>query len=145
MTRRLSISLGVTGLAVIGSLLASSADSAQVAPGGKDFKPATTVHLLMEGQGMVFVQIRDALSNAETPHRYQIIEAGAGVLAELANVNTLNSEKEDYRGWAGELRDTAMALAQEADKKAAADEGKLSELFNQMKSKCAACHDVYQD
>jgi hypothetical protein len=99
----------------------------------------------MNGQGLVFKNINMALSNKRMPERHERVEAFAEVLAELANVNTLNSEESDYRKWAGQLRSTSMELAREAEKEDGADEQKMQQLFEQLKSTCQACHDVYQD
>lgn len=145
MFHRLAITTVLLGLGVSFFFLVPPADSVRADDAAKVFKPALSVHHLMEGQGFVFSQIHDALTNANTPRRHKIIEAGSGVLAELANVNTLNSEKEDYRAWAAELRDTALMLAKEADKKADADDKQMNELFKQMKNTCASCHDMYQE
>ena len=145
MFRRTTIIFGLVGLVLLGSLVAYASQSAQADNSAKGFKPALSVHHLMEGQGFVFGQIHDALTNANAPRRLKTIEAGSAVLAELANVNTLNSDKQDYQAWASELRDIALALAKEADKKADADDKQMNELFKQMKNKCGACHDAYQE
>ena len=66
-------------------------------------------------------------------------------LAELANVNTQNSDQSDYQGWAAELRGHSMSMREEADKKKDADNKKLLQTFNRMKRTCIACHNVYQE
>ena len=67
----------------------------------------------------------------------------AEALAELANVNTYHSQKEDYQAWAGQMRDTALELANEAEKPNA-DDAKMKKLVNTLKNTCGACHDAYQ-
>ncbi len=124
--------------------LATAADSAQLAAGTGAFKPVASVGSLMHGQGVFFKAIRDELTKPADEDRNHEIEEAAEVLAELANVNRFNKDKDDYRAWATELRDTALAMAKEAEKKAAADDDKLQALFATVKSKCQACHDVYQ-
>lgn len=124
--------------------LVSRADSAQSA-GNNTFKPAVSVHHLMEGQVIVFKQLNQAVKNKNTEHRIKMIEGLSIVIAELANVNTMNSDKSDYIGWASDLRNTAMELAEEADKKKEADDQRMNKLLAKMKATCAACHDVYQE
>jgi len=124
--------------------LATSADSAQSVGETGAFKPVAPVGSLMHGQGVFFKAIRAELEEPANEERNHEIQEAAEVLAELANVNRLNKDKADYRTWATELRDTALAMATEAGKKAAADETELQSIFTTMKAKCQACHDVYQ-
>lgn len=123
--------------------LVSRADSAQ-ASGKKPFQPAISVHHLMEGQELVFDQLNDAIKKTELPRRTHTIEALASILAELANVNTQNSDQDDYQGWAAELRGHAMTMAEEADKKKDADNQKMLKIYKNMRQICIACHNVYQ-
>lgn len=120
--------------------LVSRADSSE--PKAGEFAPVASVEGLMNGQVLVLKQIGELVGNRDAPRRAKQIEALAEVLAELANVNTLKSEKTDYRGWAGALRDTSLELAHSV--KQGADEGKMNELINRIKATCQACHDVYQ-
>lgn len=124
--------------------LVSRADSAQ-ASGKKPFQPAISVHHLMEGQELVFDQINNAIKKTDMPRRTHTIEALASILAELANVNTQNSDQADYQGWAAELRGHAMTLAEEADKKKNADNNRMLQIYKNMRRSCIACHNVYQD
>lgn len=124
--------------------LVSRADSAQSA-NNTTFKPAVSVHHLMEGQIIVFKQLNGAIKNKNTEHRIKMIEGLSIVIAELANVNTMNSDKSDYIGWASDMRNTAMELAEEADKKKEADDQRMNKLLAKMKATCAACHDAYQE
>ncbi len=101
--------------------LVSRVDSAPSA-GNKPFKPAISVHHMMEGQGLIFTQLSQAVTKKDTPHRYEVIAAFSSVIAELANVNTFNSDQDDYRGWAAQLRDANLELAEEAEKKKDADD-----------------------
>jgi len=112
------------------------------APGG-EFKPVASVESLMHGQGMAFKRVRKAIQKKSTPERGEVIEHYAQVLAELANVNTYNKDADDYRQWAGTLRDTALELAEEGEKNAP-DEQKMQKLVGRLKSTCKACHDKYQ-
>lgn len=120
--------------------LVSRVDSAEPSAGA--FKPVASVEGLMTGQVLVFKQIGKLLANKEAPHRGEQIHDLAQALAELANVNTLNSDKSDYQGWAGELRDAAMDLSAAA--KQDVDGDKMGQIINRMKAACGKCHDAYQ-
>jgi len=120
--------------------LVSRVDSAEPAAAG--FKPVASVESLMQGQLLVFKQIGELVTNKSVPKRDEQLHAYAEVLAELANVNTMNSEKQDYRGWAGDLRGASMELAVAA--KQGADDAKMDQIITRMKGACQSCHDVYQ-
>jgi len=120
--------------------LVSQANSAE--PSSAGFKPVASVEGLMNGQVLVFKQIGKLVANENAPKRIKRIHAYAEVLAELANVNTFNSEKTDYQGWAGDLRDESLELSVAAKK--GADSGSMSQIMARMKATCESCHDVYQ-
>ena len=120
--------------------LVSRADSSEPVTG--EFAPVASVEALMNGQVLVFKTIGELVANKNAPKRADQIEELAEVLAELANVNTFNSDKADYRDWAGTLRDTSMELARSA--KQGADDGKMNGIIKRMKGACQACHDAYQ-
>jgi hypothetical protein len=145
MIRKATLFTGVVLGVLWCSWLANTADSSEPPPAGSTFKPVAYVHGLMTGQGLVFNQIQQVLTNKKAAQRSEQIDALAQVLAELANVNTLNNEKADYRAWAAQLRDTALQLSAEGKKNQGASEEKLNELFLKVKNTCQACHDVYQD
>ncbi len=109
-----------------------------------DFKPVASVGALMHGQGAHFSALKELILYGEGPDRALGMAAEAEVLAELANVNTLHGEKEDYRAWTKELRDLALQLAGEAKKGDKADNDGIRELFKKMSARCSACHDRYQ-
>jgi len=120
--------------------LVSRANSAE--PTAGEFKPVASVEALMHGQLLVFKRIGELTGEAQAPKRDEEIEDLAQVLAELANLNTLKSDKADYRGWAGSLRDSSMELSHVAEH--GADGDKLNQLINSIKGTCQSCHDVYQ-
>jgi len=124
--------------------LVSRADSAQDS-GHNHFKPAMSVHQMMEGQLIVFKQLNEAVKNKSTDDRTELIEGLASVIAELANVNSVHSDKSDYIGWASDLRNTSMELAEEAEKKKDANDQRMEKLLTKMKQSCVSCHDVYQE
>ena len=125
-------------------LLAARADSAQPQAAGGPFKPVASVRGLMTGQGIVYKQLQAAIDGPKAADRPMIVQLTAEALAEFANVNTYNSEKQDYRGWAAQLRENAMELSMEAKKKASADDAKMKQLFARIEATCQACHDAYQ-
>ena len=124
--------------------LAARVDSAQPATTPKAFKPAASVHSLMQGQGRFFEGITQLLEDPTARDRVGRLMVEAELLAELANVNTHNRREADYVEWAGQLRDTALELAREAKKKKDADEARMKKLHKKLRSTCMACHDHYQ-
>lgn len=122
----------------------TTADSAPSAPAGGPYKPVASVHGLMTGQMLAFKQLQTTMNGNKDPDRPRMIQMTSEALAELANVNTYLKDKDDYRGWAGQLRDTAMELAAEAKKKDTADESKMKSFFDKIEKTCNACHDAYQ-
>ncbi len=143
MFRKMALTMCLMGSCIWCLALVTSADSAPPGASGDQFKPVASVESLMHGQLTFFKEIGKALKNTSDPDRGEEIEEAAEVLAELANVNRFNKDKEDYRAWATQLRDTALQLAHEADKKSA-DEKRMKTLFDNLKNTCAACHDAYQ-
>ncbi len=113
--------------------------------GASGFKPTASVDSLMHGMGEQFKKINELLKDKETNKRMKRVHFRAELLAELSNVNRFNTEKDDYRQWATQVRDIAMQLANEAHKKSKADESKLTALVGQIKDVCTACHDQYQE
>lgn len=107
------------------------------------FKPVSELEHLMEGQELHFKAIDELLKDTAAKDRLKKIAMHADVLAELANVNTFNKDKADYKTWAGQVRDLSSKLATEADKKTAASEDELKGLRKQISDTCAACHDAY--
>lgn len=144
MFRRMALTVCLVGSCVWCLALVTRADSSQPASEGNDFKPVAEVDALMFGQVTFFKKIRQELEKPLTKGTAHEIEEAAQVLAELANVNQFNNSKSDYKNWATQLRDTAMELAEEAEKKDAADTGRMQKLYSRMKATCGECHDVYQ-
>ena len=137
--KRLTLTLCLLAACAWCFTVVSRVDSAEPSGG---FKPVASVPGLMNGQALVLKEIGTLVANENAPRRTQQIAALAEVLAELANVNTMNSDKADYRGWAGQLRGTSLELAQAARQEA--DEGKINRLIDSIKNTCQACHDTYQ-
>lgn len=131
------------GTLAVGALVFLTHDTSAQAPAA-GYKPVASVHGLMHGQNIVFARIQDAINNEGTKKRAEQIEAFSEVLAELANVNTFTTQKDDYRKWAGELRDTALELAKEGKKKGELDGAKMKQLVERMKATCEACHKAHQ-
>jgi len=143
MVRKVTLTIFLLGGCVWCMALVSRADSAPADSGDSGFKPVSTVHGLMNGQRLLLGQIGEAIENTGMKKRSEQIESFAEVLAELANINTLNSEKEDYRNWAAELRTKSLALAKEAKDNAGDDA--MNKSIQSIKDTCTACHDAYQE
>lgn len=122
--------------------MATRAESGEPAKGG--FKPVCKVDAVMTAQGLVFKELQKAINTSKSPKRPKEIALLSEALAEISNVNIYHAEKDDYRKWATELRDTALALAEEAEKKPAGDEGKIKSFLGTLDKTCSACHDAYQ-
>jgi len=108
------------------------------------FRPVASVRGLMAGQEILYSRINERLVGPPAPARTKMIQLLSESLAEMANVNTLNSDKEDYRNWASELRATAMELAGEAKKHDKAEDSRMKSLMQKIEATCKACHDAYQ-
>lgn len=145
MARKMALTVCLFGGCVWCLALATRADSAETTQTEDVFKPVASVDALMHGQLVFFKTIGKQVRKPASAARNYEIEEAAEILAELANVNQFNSEKEDYRAWATTLRDAAMGLAHEADKGDAADEANMKKLVQTMKSACSDCHDAYRD
>jgi len=144
MVRRMALTVCLLGGCVWCLAVATRADSAQAQTPGTEFKPVAPVDALMHGQMVFFKEITEQLGKPAGKDRNHEIEESAEVLAELANVNRHNKDKDDYRGWATTLRDTALELAKAAEKEGGEGEAQMQKLVQTLKSTCAACHDVYR-
>ena len=144
MVRRMALTVVLFAVCILCLALVTTADSAPSASAAGPYKPVASVRGLMTGQMLAFKRLQTSLTGTKDVDRPVAIQLTSEALAELANVNTYNNEKEDYRAWAGQLRDTAMELAGEAKKKDQADEGKMKSLLAKLESTCKSCHDAYQ-
>lgn len=113
------------------------------APAAAPFKPVSELEHLMEGQELHFKAIDELLKDTAAKDRLKRLAMHADILAELANVNTFNKDKSDYKTWAGQVRDLSSKLAAEADKKAGVSEDELKSLRKQISDTCTSCHDAY--
>lgn len=144
MMRRLTLTVCLMGACVWCLALVARGAGADGASGADAFKPVARVHSLMEGQEQHFANILSLLDDPNARKRAEHIAVQAEVLAELANVNIRNRDKDDYRTWAAAVRDQALELAKEADKGGTADEQRMRALYKQIGDTCKSCHDVYQ-
>lgn len=117
-----------------------SSQPAASSAGAVTFKPVIKTHDLMEGQDLHFKTMSDLIKSNVTPGK---IIVHASVLAELANVNTLMKDKDDYRQWAAQVRDLALGMAEEARKRKNADMNELKAMLGKIEATCTACHDAY--
>ncbi len=143
MFRNVALSVCLMGGCIWFLGMASRADSAAPDAAIAAFKPVSSVHALMHGQGMFFKKIRKGLNQPAGEERNKDIGEAAEILAELANVNRYNNPKQDYRNWAKQVSDISLELAGEAKKSDASDE-KMTSLAGKMGAACGACHDAYQ-
>ena len=141
--RNVTLTVCLLGSCMFCFLLVSRGDSAEGSSVVGAYKPVAPLHGLMYGQQVMFKGIRKAIGDKTTRDRGEVIEHLSQALAELANVNTYHNEKADYRAWAGQLRDTALELAEVAEEKVI-DEAKMAKLVGQIKGTCGDCHDAYQ-
>lgn len=144
MDRRMSTVVSGLSVVVIGALMAAGVSHAQDGGSPGPFNPVATVVGLMNGQGMAFKRLQQAVTDRRMQERHKTIQMMAEVLAELSNVNQYNEKKADYQGWAREARDLALMLSEEAKKEAGADDNFMRKSLRDIKAKCTACHDVYQ-
>lgn len=143
MARRMALTVVLFGGCVWCLVLATRAESGEPAP-AVPFKPVAKVDAVMTGQGLVFKELQKAINVSKDPKRPEAIAHLSEALAELSNVNIYHAEKDDYRKWATELRDTALQLAKEAETKPAPDNAKMKALLGTLDKTCNACHDAYQ-
>ncbi len=144
MVQRMALTVALFAGCTWCLVFVTRADSAPSAPADGFFRPVASVNGLMTGQMLAFKQLQQSQNGKEGPDRPKAVQLTAEALAELANVDTYNGEKDDYRGWAGQLRDTALELAGEAKKKDNADEDKMKSVLGKLEATCKSCHDVYQ-
>jgi len=141
MARRMALTVVLFAGCVWCLALATRAESGEPAPA---FKPVCDVDAVMTGQGLVFKELKNAITVSKDPKRPKHIAHLAEALAELSNVNIYHAEKDDYRKFATDLRDTALALAAAAETEPAPDEEKMKTLLGTLKTTCDSCHDIYQ-
>jgi flagellin-specific chaperone FliS len=144
MIGRMTLTICLLGSCAWCLAMVAGADSAQSESQSETFKPVASVDSLMHAQVKFFKAAKNAVDDKSMKERGHEIEEAAEVLAELANVNRYNSEKQDWRDWATQVRDRSLKLAREAEKKDA-DEEKISGLVKQIGESCGACHDKYQE
>ena len=144
MVQRMALTVVLFAACVWCLAFVTRVDSAPPALADGSFKPVASINGLMTGQILAFKQLQQSLNGKKGADRPKAIQLTSEALAELANVNTYNGEKDDYRGWAAQLRDTALELAGEAKKKDNADETKMKSLLATLEATCKSCHDVYQ-
>lgn len=125
-------------LALLGGREASvGQEKSAAAPDAGGFHPVAPHHALMEGHE----RCHDDLKRAIGRQKSNDAANQAWLLAELANVSSRHSDKEDYRNWANELRAQSVAAARAAESKNW-DEAKTA--LKQISTVCKACHEKYE-
>lgn len=134
----------VLGLALTAGVATLAPDDDPPAGDGRSYEPVASLDALMTGHGMAFGSIRAAIPDKDNKRRARTIQLGAELLGELANINVNWGRRDDYRDWAGELRDTALELAVEAKKRDEMDEGAIRAAYEKLDATCSSCHEVYK-
>lgn len=141
MWRRTMLAIGILG-GCVGLIVLTAHGQAPPAAGSDElFKPVAPISSLMYAQDMHFERINSLLVNETEKDRAIKLRHEAMTLAELANVNRLHKDKNDYRHWADEVRKFAAELATFA---ADDDFDKAKERCKQINTTCNACHKKYQ-
>lgn len=146
MTRRNLLTTAVLSSAALCLSLIARNGSAQTAESAQPgpFKPVMPLLSLMVEQDRHFDRIIELVRNTDEEERFEKMRHEAYALAEMGNINGYHrgaQRHEDYRQWAGQLRDLALQLAGDAERKSAdgfADKAK------QINATCKACHDKYK-
>ncbi len=108
------------------------------------FKPVMPLLSLMAEQDRHFDNILDLVRDAEAADRFEKMRHEAYALAEMGNINGYHSgavRHQDYRQWAGDLKDLALTLAGNAERKQA---DAFAGLAKKLNSTCKACHNKYK-
>ena len=144
MIRKMTLTLGLVACCVWCLTLVARGDNGKPAGTPAPFKPVASLHSLMEGQDMHFSAIGVLLDQPDAKNRGKRLIVEAELLAELANVNMLTRDKEDYRGWASEVRGMSLDLARLAKKGDGGSEKEMKLLYRKLNKTCLRCHDAYQ-
>lgn len=146
MSRKVASLFVVAILAVASVLLIARSGRAQ-APAAKapvGFTPVMSLHSLMIEQDRHFESVVDLIRSGNGKERFVDMEHEAMALAEMGNINGYHkgsSEHDDYRGWAGQLKNLSIELALHAKSKNA---DAARETAKQISATCKACHNKYR-
>jgi len=108
------------------------------------FKPVMPLLALMGEQDAHFDNIRELIRNVDAPERFEKLRHEALALAEMANINGYHrgsQQHEDYRSWASDLKQQAIEMAGQAEKK---DVDAIKASAKKVIHTCKACHEQYQ-
>ncbi len=143
MWRGAMLAVGVVGACVGLMVVSGQASPPPATPTESEraFKPVAPISSLMYAQDMHFERIHSLLVDEHETDRAIKIRHEAMTLAELANVNRLHKDKNDYRHWADEVKAFAMELGTAA---ANGDFVTAKNLYKQINTSCTACHKKYQ-
>jgi len=101
------------------------------------FKPVQPIHDMMEGQKMLFTQIKEGIVDGQ----WKESSKAAWILAEIANVNQYQKDDPQYKRYAKQMSKDCVSLAKLLKKKdaAAAREG-----FRKVGRNCSMCHKKFR-
>ena len=142
---RLVAVIGAVGLTVLATELIAGQEPPKTPPPPAPipkpvpvttFKPITSVHHLMEGQGKLFGEIKDGILDS----KWKAAEKSAWLLAEISNVNQFQNDAADYKAWAKKLAGDAVELANALKKN---DAAKSREWVSKIGNTCSECHNKY--
>ncbi len=143
MFRRTALTVGLAASCLWGLILVAGAANAEdnQAVASKGYKIVAPVEALMDAQAQHFDQLKELILDDEAEDRFRRIRTEAFILAELCNINAYRAEKDDYRGWAEQARDSSLKMVEGAAKK---DIGAVKKLTREIQDSCKACHNIYK-
>ena len=144
MLRKMTLTLCLVACCVWCLALVARGDNGKSAGSPVSFKPVASLYSLMEGQDMHFSALGVLIDQPDAKNRTKRLIVEAELLAELAHVNTLTRNKEDYRAWASEVRDLSLDLARLASKRDSNGQEEMRLLYRKINKTCLKCHDRYQ-
>lgn len=101
------------------------------------FKPAQSVHQMMEGQDKLMKEIKAGIMDKSLKDAM----VSSWILAEVANANQYHNDNPEYRGLAAKMSEQCVELAKTLKK---GDEKTAITQLNAIGQTCGACHDKFK-
>ncbi len=119
------------------ALLGIAQTTPKTSEGPPGFKPVQPLGRMMEGQKLLYAQIKDGI----TDEAWEEAATAAWILAEIANANRYQKDHPDYRRFAGTMSQQCVDLANALHHR----DAKLSkDRTIAVGRTCGACHDQFQ-